>query len=266
MSKIDLKYTSVPADEKKYGKGYSFNSLSKKDFSTFNPLTLGIGDISAEGTYVQALAVFFDLEGFTSFGNQIDPHLVVPEFLNRYLNWLFETLSHSFRESETPEKVLIWGSLPFYAKFLGDGILFLWDTKYSKGFSRIANIVAKLYETTKVYQESFLPEISKHVTKPPQRLRCGIARGQIIALGNGSDYVGSCINIASRLQKLNKLSFAISRRGFDITELQKEVELWNDFVLKKVAIRGIGEKELVFVLKSEFDKLSPSEKLFFLDP
>ena len=215
MPTFQFKYTRVEADKAKYGDGYSFNSLSKKDFASFNPQVLGLGDISRDGEYVQALAAVFDLEGFTSFSNQVDSHLVIPEFLQRFLDWLFAELAENFREGETQRTVTVWGNLPFFAKFLGDGILFLWDTGEIMYQADISNIVFILHEINCAYATDFLPDIKKHVSKPPPKLRGGVARGQVISVGDGNDYVGSCINIAARLQKLGQLSFAISRRGFD---------------------------------------------------
>src|SRR2546423_2884474 len=124
MPKIDFKYKIVEGSEK----GFVYYSLSKKQFESFNASKLGLGDISQQGKYVQALAAFLDLEGFTSFSNQVDSHLVIPEFLQRFIDWLFISLAKEFKESETSQRVIIWGSLPFFTKFLGDGILFLWDT------------------------------------------------------------------------------------------------------------------------------------------
>jgi class 3 adenylate cyclase len=95
-------------------------------------------------------------------------------------------------------------------------------------------------------------------------LRCGIARGQIISIGDGNDYVGSCINLASRLQKLSQLTFAISRRGFDLSE--EKYKPWKYFVLKKVELRGIGKEELVYVKEHEFDALRAAERKLLKEP
>ncbi|MDQ1591493.1 MAG: hypothetical protein QOG71_2120 [Pyrinomonadaceae bacterium] len=265
MARTDFRYKDVDADEAKYGKGFGFNSLSKAEFASFNPSILGLGDISKEGKYVQALAAFYDLEGFTSFSNQVDSHLVIPEFLTRYIDWLFRVLAEKFKEDETEDRITIWGSLPFYAKFLGDGILFLWDTEYSRSASGIREIVKFLHEISKEYRSDFLKDIRKHVSKPPNKLRCGVARGQIISIGDGNDYVGSCINIASRLQKLSQLSFAISRRGFDLSQIP-EVKYWQRFILKKVELRGIGDEELVYVDQQEFENLPATQRRAFKDP
>lgn len=265
MPKIDFQYKRIAVDESKYGKGFDINSLSKKDFESFNSFALGLGDISSEGKYIQALAAFYDLEGFTAFSNQVDSHLVIPEFLKNYIDWLFRTLADEFKEGETEGRIRTWGSLPFYVKFLGDGILLLWDTSFSGGAQGVRNIILNLHITLQRYAVEFLPQIKKHVSHAPNRLRCGIARGQIISIGDGNDYVGSCINTASRLQKLSRLSFAISRRGIDLSPVAKEMR-WKGLVLKKVKLRGIGSEELVYIYKHEFDKLPKSESRLFREP
>jgi len=263
MGRLDLPYKRVPADEYGCGKGYTLNSLSHSEFQSFNESILGLGDISRRGKYTQALAVFLDLEGFTDFGNQVDFHLVIPEFMKAYFAWLFSSISEMFKEGESEDRIRIWGSLPFYAKFLGDGLLFLWDTEFSGGESGILNIVQNIFMLTDSYKTKLLPNLKKNVSKPPSRVRCGIARGQIMTVGDGNDFVGSCLNIASRLQKLSMLSFAISRRGIDI---KKNTTLAKEFVLKQVELRGIGKEELVYVRDSEFQVLPAKDRKLFKEP
>jgi class 3 adenylate cyclase len=266
MPKIDFAYKVVNADSKKYGEGYGFYSLSKKDYESFNSSVLGLGDISQEGEYIQAIAAFYDLEGFTSFSNQVDSHLVIPEFLKRFIDWLFTSLAEGFKESETQRSVTIWGSLPFFAKFMGDGILLLWNTADISHLSDISNVISILHDVTYSYQTEFLPIIKKHVSKPPSKMRCGVARGQVISVGDGNDYVGSCINIAARLQKLSQLTFAISRRGFDMSQIPPDILKWKEFILKKVELRGIGNEELVYIKQKEFRRLPPEERKLFSTP
>ena len=107
--------------------GYNF-SLSRAKFNEFNPSILDLGDISKDGERIDALAAIFDLEGFTTFTNQIDPHLVVPEYLSKFLDWLFKSVADEFFQDQQANRVVLWCKLPFFAKFLGDGVLFLWDT------------------------------------------------------------------------------------------------------------------------------------------
>jgi class 3 adenylate cyclase len=261
MPTLRQSYIRVPADPAKYGKG-AFNSLAKKEFDAFAPAALGLGDVSREGTYVQAIAAIYDLEGFTAFCNQVDSHLVVPEFMKRYLEWFFETMKRQFKEGETADRVTIWGSLPFFVKFLGDGILLLWDSQHSGGLSGIRNTVIRIHALTVEYVKSFLPEIQTHVYNPPKRLRCGVARGQVVSVGEFGDYVGSCINIAARLQRLHGLGFAISRTGLDLSGVPGH-QLWKSLSLKRVALRGIGDDQLVYVVDSELQSLRARDRKLF---
>jgi len=213
MGTLRLKYK-----KKNVGDKWSFNTIKIKDFSKFSTSILGLGDIRKDAKSTNALAAVFDLEGFTDFCNQIDPQLVIPEFLDCFLSWLFQKIEESFTESIDKEVVTIWGSLPFFGKFTGDGALFLWDTDLSMGQSGIGNITISLRHICEQYQTEFHPKISKEIAKVPKKLRVGIARGQVLSIGDNNDFVGPCINMASRLQKLGSLSFAISRRGFNPKE------------------------------------------------
>jgi len=84
-------------------------------------------------------------------------------------------------------------------------------------------------------------------------------------VGNGEDYVGPCINIAARLQKLSALTFCFSRRGFDIEQHMPE-ETAAKYVLKYVPLRGIGDNELVWVRAEELNGLQDEEKALFRNP
>ena len=50
------------------------------------------------------------------------------------------------------------------------------------------------------------------MSRVPLKLRCGIARGQIMSIGDASLFVGPCINVAARLQKLGKFSLPFKKR------------------------------------------------------
>ena len=255
MTKFNPKYT-----RKIVGKG-SLNSLTKAQFDQFNVDLLDLGQVSKESEVTNALAAIFDLEGFTIFCSQLDPQLVVPEYLSEFLLWLFRDIVTQFTKEKKGGNVLIWGSLPFFAKFTGDGVLFLWDTELCGGRTGIGNVVISLREICDDYVEQFLPKAKMDYARAPSRLRIGICRGQVLSIGDGNDYVGPCINMASRLQKLGSLSFAASRRGFDPAKcfpLRAK-----EYVVKTTTIRGIGEDELIVVRKDQFDDLAANEKRLF---
>lgn len=239
-------------------------TMTDDQFNRFNPQVLDIGDVSLPSTRVEALAAIFDLAGFTTFSSQVDPHLAVPEYLDRFLNWLFESIRKGLLKDSNNGEISLWASLPFMAKYLGDGVLFLWDTK-NMGGAEACNVVTSLWEICNMYTSEFYPVIKRLVVQPPKILRCGIARGMVVSVGNGDDYVGPCINTASRLQKLGSLTFCISRRGFDIEKNMPEETAVN-YLLKAVAVRGIGNDELVWIRKEEHESLSEKDRQLFKNP
>ena len=240
--------------------GDAISIVPKRNFDSFSENILGLGQISDKSTQVDALSVMFDLEGFTKFCKQIDPQLAVPEFLSKFLKWIFQQIKLELIDKEFEEGYKLFASLPFMSKFMGDGLLFLWDTSQLDD-EEIVDIVVSMREICNKYSSIFIKNINSNIVDAPQKLRCGIARGLIYSVGNGNDFVGPCINVSARLQKYNSLSFCFSRRGID-PELMHE-SLKNIFIVKKVDIRGIGETELICVLRSEFEKLSQEDKRKF---
>lgn len=253
-----------PSDAEGANPRAGIRQISVEQFDCFNPDVLGLGDISRRSSQTEALAAIFDLAGFTTFCSQVDPHLAVPEYLSQFLDWLFSELRASFVKESSESGVELWSGLPFLAKYLGDGVLFLWDTR-DMGGAEICNVVTSLWEICANYRLGFYPQISKITTHPPQVLRCGVARGTVFSVGNGEDFVGPCINIAARLQKLSLLSFCFSRRGFDI-EKNMPPETAAKYLLKSVALRGIGQGELVWVRKEEFEGLDADDQSMFASP
>ncbi len=130
MGNIDLKYTKNK--ETKGDIEYTYNTITNEEFEQFNVGLLDLGTITQKSYVKNALVAVIDLEGFTDFCNQIDNHLVIPEFLSEFLTWLFKVMKDKFLKQKTKSNVHLWGSLPFFGKFTGDGALFLWDTDLSE--------------------------------------------------------------------------------------------------------------------------------------
>jgi hypothetical protein len=240
--------------------GKTITVVKKDIFDSFNEDILGLGKIETKSTQVNALSVMFDLEGFTNFCKQIDPHLAVPEYLGEFLKWIFDEIKNQLTDKIYDDGYKTWSDLPFLSKYLGDGVLFLWNTEQMSDV-KIQNVVVSMYEICKNYLVEFIPKISKNISSPPTKLRCGIARGTIYSVGNGNDFVGPCINMSARLQKLNTLTFCFSRRGINPSKMAPGYS--KTFIVKKVDIRGIGSEELVCFSKREFDLLPESEKSNF---
>jgi hypothetical protein len=237
--------------------------IKRQNWEEFNSSVLGIGDISKAAVSRSVICAIFDLEGFTKFCNQIDPDLVIPVFLKKYLDWFFVQIQNETKEKEYDEGIDTWHDLPFLIKFMGDGLLVLWDIS-NLDLSAQGNIVLSSLSIIQKYSEVFLPKIKKIVVDPPNKLRCGITKGKVYSVGDGNDYVGQCINFASRLQKLPGASFAFSNRGIDLEEAFKK-EARADFIEKIIESRGVGENELVYILKEEFDLMDELDKQKYRD-
>jgi hypothetical protein len=246
-------------------KGLPRQALPKEAFDKFSPDVLGLGDISAASVPTDAIAAVFDLQGFTNFCTQTDPHLAVPKYLSSFLRWLMQNLRNEMRHSEHEADVLVYSKLPFFVKFLGDGLLVLWDcAQMGEGSQR--NVIVSMFEVCRKYRSEFLPALKATMVDPPPILRCGVARGTVFSVGNGQDYVGSCINMAARLQKLPGLSFAFNRRGFNL-EGPGVVHFFTGMItIRQVSIRGIGDRELIGILKSEAAKLSDENQKLYAEP
>lgn len=252
-------FTLIEADGKKV------KILSASAYESFNISLLGLGDVTRPATATDAIAVVFDLQGFTTFCRQIEPHLSVPLFLSRFLNWLLDQIKNETTNKKYDAGAYLWCPLPFFIKFLGDGLLVLWDSSVMADVSR-RNVIISASNICDNYRAHFLPQISKLVVEPPPILRCGIARGTVYSVGDNSDFVGSCINMAARIQKLQGTTFAFNRRGFNLEEDDTVDFFTEGITVKKVAVRGIGDSELIAILKKEYQAMSPEDKKQFRNP
>ena len=132
------------------------HSTSKRNFRKFNASLLGLGDISSDGRCFEAIAAIFDLKGFTSFCDQRDPHLEVPQYLHKFLDWLFKRIAAESIKQQEGNRSVLWYPHPFFAKFLGDGVLFLWDAGRLNPDARL-NIVQAFDVICSDYEKEFIP-------------------------------------------------------------------------------------------------------------
>jgi class 3 adenylate cyclase len=227
-------------------------------FDKFNPSLLRLGDIKTPCQEKEAVAAVFDLSGFTNFCNQVDAYLAIPSFLNSFYDWFFSSIAYGLSDDDG-DNTRFWAELPTLVKFLGDGLLVVWNA-HSMSDEQICRLAATLYNICRAYREDFYPQIKMEVNKPPGVLRCGMARGKVFSIGNGSDYIGHCINTASRLSNLSPLTFSFPRRSFPIQEYLSP-QYTQLFVPKYVSIRGVGDDEPIWVVKEEFDKLNEKQRM-----
>jgi hypothetical protein len=231
--------------------GKPIRILKKAVIDGFKPSILGLGDISMPSKSVATVAAVFDLARFTQFCGQLDPNLSVPAYLTKFLSWLMNQLKKETIQTEYPEGSTVWHPLPFFTKFMGDGLLVLWAANSLNTTSR-NNLIISLKSICQNYELHLLPQLKSIIVAPPPSLRCGVARGTVYSVGDGADYIGGCINMAARIQKLPGITFAFNRRGFD---LEENPNVAKEFVVRKVAIRGINDAELLAVLRSDLETM-----------
>lgn len=258
MPLIDLKYSNSPTQSKR---GYSL--VNATDFAKFGVAALGLGDLTDKARMRRVVAAMFDLEGFTKFCSQSDSQVVVPEYMESFLTWFITELKKESHNKKIKGGVAIYGVLPFFIKFTGDGLLLLFDYEFIQGERGLGYLATGLYNLTWSYENEFLKKISQHFELIPQRLRCGVARGDVVELGGGTDFVGPCINLAARLQKLNGLRFAVSRKGMP-PEKCWQVNERKDWLLKRIRLRGYSHDEIVLVDRDDFAGLPVEMRKLFV--
>jgi len=243
------------------GKSRVLSLYKEDDLKKFSPAALGVGNIGARSRQTDVIAVVFDLTGFTRFCDRADTHLVMPKFLKEFLKWLFGIIKSILEVKRFEEGVRLYSKLPFFAKFTGDGVLFLWD-KEDMDMDMICNIVIGGDLISERYKSDFVPKIGRHLTGVPEILKCGVALGQVCSVGNRKDYVGPCINLASKLQKQSNIRFCCSSTGIDLERgMTKSAK--RHYTTKIVQIWGIGRPEIVIIRKKDFKELLEKEKRAF---
>ena len=216
------------------------------------------------------LAMIFDLEGFSKFFNQPDVQNYVP----RYLNHIIKAVSIAiyggedyWSSSDTgckPQKLKPLQYLPIHEKFLGDGVLYVWVTKNGTSFipNFITDLINRLWNIRIFFNvinkrnEYFVP-----VFEVPKKIRFGFARGTIYELTHETseekEYLGSCINLASRLQQYcPQLGFIASGR-LQIRDLTIIKNNYKKVVASK--LKGFPQ-EFVIVDNDEFNELDKQIK------
>jgi len=136
-----------------------------------------------------------DIEGFTALSEGMDV-----DDLGRFLNGYFRAMTE-----------IIFGRKGTLDKYMGDGILAIFGAPLPSNGYRL-DAVEAADEMVKVYADSYrlwLPA-GQRESALPSRIRIGIASGEVfygnVGYERRSDFtaLGTVVNLASRLQELNK--------------------------------------------------------------
>jgi class 3 adenylate cyclase len=219
------------------------------------------------GVAMDSFVLVFDLEGFSNFFSQPD----IQEYISRYLNRIFDAVSRCIYGGEhywmDKNK---YGAMPSFRgpthiKFLGDGALYIWTFKTGERDS-IKNDILYFINRCWNMKDNFKKIADKcsedvPVVDLPKRIRFGFASGSVNKLiythSKETEYVGYCINLASRLQSYcRSLGFIASARiSFPVKDLKKH--RYKKVVAKKL----LGfPKEVVIVDSVEYKNLPPETK------
>jgi len=212
-----------------------------------------------------AIVLIFDLEGFSKFFGQADIHYHVTKFLNRVFE-CFETIINGGNAHWLKGKPELQPfQQPIHQKFLGDGALYVWTYKKQEDDEvkeKYIHFLNNLWDFKANYLR-FLDTIYDEIPlfDIPKRIRVGLASGSVYKLDYSeegeSEYIGYCINLASRLQGYcRELSFMASARiGYTSSFLEEHG--YTKVVAKKIA--GFP-KEIIIVKKHEYEALDEQIK------
>jgi class 3 adenylate cyclase len=217
-----------------------------------------------------SISLLFDLEGFSGFFGQHDVQGYISQYLNLIIDavgrtfeggtlyWDFDRQGNPFNAAPLPN--------PIHRKFLGDGILYLWNYD---DFTQAQ--VIELVDRVWILKRSFSTICEKAslilpVIDFPKRIRFGIAAGMVYKLSyknrNEEEYIGYSINLVSRLQSYSRdIGFIVSNR-LDISDKTITKHGYKKCMAKK--IRGFPN-EIVIVDKHDYYTLDEKTRMELFD-
>ena len=212
-----------------------------------------------------ALALIYDLEGFSRFFNQPDVQDYVPVFLNHVseavARCLFGGEPYWVRDAKKAHAPLALRVV--HEKFMGDGAMYVMLPPAGESdfnTTTLSYLCNRLWNLKRCFATVVSKSLERvPVVEVPRRIRFGVSRGAVYELKRPNttarEYIGFCINLASRLQNYcPDLGFIASARLMIPDKALKE-HAYRKTVATK--IRGFPN-ELVIVDASEYDAL-PAE-------
>jgi class 3 adenylate cyclase/CHASE2 domain-containing sensor protein len=198
------------------------------------------GELSLAGEERIATVMFTDIRGFTAASSGKSPAQVL-DWLNRYMTAMDEVI----REHGG-----------FLNKFIGDGLMVLFGVPLSQGPEQDALQALKAAEAMVARTEQLNRDRPAGSDQPDLRIGAGIHSGALMAGSIGSasrqeySVIGETVNLASRLESLNK-EFG-TEILFSAATRELIGELYPGIVgLGGAHVKGIVEAVEVFTVKSE---------------
>ena len=219
----------------------------------------------------QAIVLIFDLEGFSNFFSHPDINEYVPKFLNLVLSEIDETIKGGkpYWAMDIDDEQMDIPAFPelIHSKFLGDGGLYIWRYNDFTEQQRLGLI--STFWLLKLKFKRIIKKALEEIPFPdmPKNIRFGISGGTVHKLtyqnSNREEYIGYCINLASRLQSYCRdIGFIVSGR-LNIKPADLEGGQYVRVVAHK--IKGFPE-EIVIVDQTEYDEMDQTIRSALFTP
>jgi len=199
------------------------------------------------------------------------------QFSLDFYSWITKTMQNLDPRFET------FSSPPIFTKFLGDGFLYLWEIPpgivanefYFNLINYIRDIIIAYNPFCNDAIEAeddvrkitfFYQDHKKTYPDIPKILRAGMSTGEVEIINftdaKSVDYLGNCINLSSRLQKIHsKIRFAAELPAMDT----KHAELLLEYEALKMKVRGFRKKITILLPKSELEDIGENEQCYMFD-
>jgi len=215
---------------------------------------------------VRVIVAVLDLEGFTNFFNKASPNqsIIVASYVNAFLSWLNHRLD--LRGKRIPR--------PRLSKFLGDGVLYVWETEEGKTEQIALDLINFYWDMTRGgnrYELDFLPQFIRQLGRRweceyPKHLKASITTGFAVKYtrrNHPPEYVAECINIATRLCGVHPELYFTAHSDLlldaEITTTFKYIEKQ----IERGIVKGIDKRIAVFIDEDDFATLT--DKSIFKD-
>lgn len=219
-------------------------------------------DMSSARTHEDAVALIYDLEGFSKFVNQPDAHTYVPRFFN-HVSKAVEIVICGGRPYWTDEDGTYTAlPPPTHQKYLGDGALYIWVATKAHPFTlrfkrELLNRLRTLARGFAAVEKSSSERVP--VALRPRRIRFGISEGRVHELARtdvkaSHEFAGICINLASRLQSYCPGISLLTSAKLGLNPNQRST--WDYVRVVATKIKGFPP-EPVLVDQAEYNSLRP---------
>lgn len=210
-----------------------------------------------------ALALIYDLAGFTAFANRPDAAQSVSNFFN-HVSRAVQTVVYG-GNAYWLDEADSYDSLrkPAHQKFLGDGALYIWTGTARQPLPNdfITELCVRLRDLRSKFP-AVIKAVREKVQIPgvPKEIRFGLALGDVYELSRTDarqrEFVGVCINLASRLQKY------CPGIGFAAARVQMSPSLRSDNGFVRLIANNIDgfPTEYVLLDRTEYEAADPKAR------